>query len=392
MKLPLGYRYAATYAGIRKQERDDLALIVSDGPAQAAALFTTNMVQAAPVQLARKNLKAAKGKTSAILVNAGNANCANRTGEKTAAACCQAVAKTLKLKPDQVLLASTGVIGVELDPKLVTTRIPELVSRLSPENFAAVARAILTTDTRLKIASEEVAFKQGTVRVAGMTKGSGMIQPNMATTLGFVMTDAKVSARDLRPILLAGNERSYHSLTVDGDTSTNDMVTLLANGASRVQPNEKERQVLAEVVAWVMEQLAEMIAADGEGARKLVIVRTLGFRSNEDARQVARTVANSPLVKTAVAGSDPNWGRILCAAGYSGVAFDPRKIDIFVQQVPVCKDGLGAEFDEADLKRKMDDAEVRIRIVLKGSGKCQARFFTCDLTEGYIKINGSYRT
>ena len=219
-----------------------------------------------------------------------------------------------------------------------------------------------------------------------------MINPNMATTLGFVLTDAAVQARHLREILAAANERSYSSLTVDGDTSTNDTVALLANGASQVRPDEKERKVLGEVVTWVMETLAEQIAADGEGARKLVVIRALGFRTSEDARKIARAVANSPLVKTAIAGSDPNWGRILCAAGYAGVTFDPAKVDIYLQRVLVCKGGLAADFDETELKRKLDEAEVRIRVVLNGTGKAEARFFTCDLTEGYIQINGSYRT
>ncbi len=392
MKLPTGFRYAATYAGIRKQQQDDVALIVSDTPAQAAALFTQNVVQAAPVRLARQHLKSARGQVAAVLINAGNANCATRTGDQVALAACKAVAKALRSKPKYVLPASTGVIGVELDGKLLTDAVPELVARLSPDNFDAVARAILTTDTRVKVAFEEVPLRGSTVRVAGMTKGSGMIQPNMATTLGFVMMDASVSARYLREILLCANERSYNSLTVDGDTSTNDTVVLLANGATRVKPNERERKVMAEVVTWVMESLAEQIAADGEGAHKLVIVRALGFSTSEDARKIARSIANSPLVKTAIAGSDPNWGRILCAAGYSGVAFDPRKIDIYLQRVLVCKGGVAADFDEAALKAKLDEPEVRVRMVLNGRAEGEARFFTCDLTEGYIQINGSYRT
>ncbi len=392
MTLPLGYRYAAMYAGIRKQEQDDLALIVSDYPAQAAAVFTQNVVQAAPVRLARQNLRTAKGRVAALLINAGNANCATRTGDKVALSACKAAAKALKVKPRFVLPASTGVIGVELDHKLLTDAMPELVRKLSPGNFAAVANAILTTDTRVKIASREIQLRRGTVRIAGMTKGSGMIQPNMATTLGFVMTDALVEARHLRPILLGATERSYNSLTVDGDTSTNDMVALLANGAAKVKPDDKERKLFAEAVSYVMEQLAEQIAADGEGARKLIIVQATGFRSSEEARKVARCVANSPLVKTAVAGSDPNWGRVLSAAGYSGVVFDPRKMDISMQGVPVCKRGLAADFEEAELKRKLDQREVLIEIVLNGAGKSEARFFTCDLTEGYIRINGSYRT
>jgi glutamate N-acetyltransferase / amino-acid N-acetyltransferase len=392
VKLPFGYRYAATYAGIRKQEGDDVAVIVPDHVAQAAAVFTTNVVQAAPVRLARKHLKSSKGRVSAILVNAGNANCATRTGDRVALATCKSVAKALKTKREYVVPASTGVIGVEMNAELISNAVPTLLSGLSTEKFEQVARAIMTTDTRVKIASEDVQFRRGTVRVAGMTKGSGMIHPNMATTLAFVMTDATVVAAHLREMLKEATERSFNSLTVDGDMSTNDTLILLANGAANVKPDEKERQVLKELLAWVLESLAEQIAADGEGARKLIVISALGFKTADEARQVARAIANSPLVKTAIAGSDANWGRILCAAGYSGIAFDPADIDIHLQQVCVCRSGLAAEYDEADLKKKLDAPDVHIRITRKGRGKGEARFFTCDLTEGYIQINGSYRS
>jgi glutamate N-acetyltransferase/amino-acid N-acetyltransferase len=392
LKLPVGYRYASVYAGIRKQQNDDLALIVPDSPANAAALFTQNMVKAAPVRIALKNLKLSRGKVAAVLVNAGNANCATRTGDKVALASCRAVGRALHVRTAQVLPASTGVIGVELESQLLTSALPGLVEQLSPDKFEDVAKAIMTTDTRMKVASEEISLRGGTVRIAGMTKGSGMIHPNMATTLGFVMTDAEISPRDLRPMLLRANNRSYNSLTVDGDTSTNDTLAVLANGASGVRPNEKERQVFEEVLSWVLESLAEQIAADGEGARKLIIVRAAGFKTSEDAGRIARSIANSPLVKTAIAGSDVNWGRIICAAGYSGVRFDPADVDIYLQRQLVCKKGLAAPFDEDQLKAKLDEAEVRIKIAHRANGKGEARIFTCDLTEDYIKINGSYRT
>ncbi len=391
LKIPLGFRFASTYAGIRKVEKDDVALIVPDSPASAAAVFTTNVVQAAPVRLARKNLKATE-KVGAVLINAGNANCATRTGDKVAQASCRAVAKALNLSQRVVFPASTGVIGVELDPKLIINAVPKLVEELSPDKFEAVAAAILTTDTRKKIASEDVQFKEGIVRVAGMTKGSGMIHPNMATTLAFVMTDAVANAPALAKILQAGTERSFNSLTVDGDMSTNDTLLLMASGASGVKPQGKEKQVLGEVIAWVLESLAEQIAADGEGARKLIVIRAAGFKTTEDARRIARAIANSPLVKTAIAGNDPNWGRILSAAGYAGVTFDPSDIDIELQKVVVCKSGLATHYNEEELKKSLDQSEVRIRIVNKRDGKGEARFFTCDLTEGYIQINGSYRT
>lgn len=392
MKLPLGYRYAATYAGIRKQEKDDVALIVSESPAETAAVFTRNVVQAAPVQLSRRHLKSGQGKITAVLVNAGNANCATRTGAKVALASCKAVAKALKTKTRYVLPASTGVIGVELDAKLITSAVPKLASQLSASAFDSVAEAILTTDTRAKVASEAVQFRGGMVRIAGMTKGAGMIHPNMATTLGFVLTDAAVPAKYLHRMLRDATERSYNSLSVDGDMSTNDMVALLANGAAKIKSDPKDLKLLNDALGRVMESLARQIASDGEGARKLIIVRTSGFRTEEEARTAARAIANSPLVKTAIAGSDPNWGRILSAAGYSGIAFDPAQADIFLQDVLVCRKGVAADFDEPGLKNRLDASEVLIRFVLKGRGKGEARFFTCDLTEGYIQINGSYRT
>ncbi len=392
MTLPLGFRYAATYAGIRKQEKDDLALIVPDRPAEAAAVFTSNVVKAAPVRLAQRNLRASNGRVAAVLVNAGNANCATRTGDQVALTTSKVLARSLRTKPHYIFPASTGVIGVELDPALITDSIPRLAAALSGDAFESVARAIMTTDTRPKIASEELKLKDGTVRVAGLTKGSGMIHPHMATTLGFVMTDANLPARYLREMLVRGIDRSFNSLTVDGDMSTNDTVALLASGASKVTPSSKERKVLDELVTWVLESLAEQIAADGEGARKLIVIRTAGFRNDDDARKVARAIANSPLVKTAIAGSDPNWGRILSAAGYAGVAFDPAQVDIHLQGVQVTNSGLAAEYNEAELKKKLDEPEIHVRVSLKGSNTGEARFFTCDLTEGYIQINGSYRS
>jgi len=390
--LPLGFRYAATYAGIRKEEKPDLALIVADQPAQAAAVFTRNLVQAAPVRLARRHLEKSRGKVKAILVNAGNANCATRTGDRVALETCKKAAKELKTKTEFILPASTGVIGVELDAKLIVHAIPKLVHSLSSTRFESVAEAILTTDTRLKTAAQEIWLEDGAIRIAGMTKGSGMIHPNMATTLGFVLTDAQWSAKELKPILQRAVETSYHSLSVDGDTSTNDMVVLLASGAAKVAPRGKQREIFEEALSRVMQSLVRQIAADGEGARKLIVVRTSGFDHANQARQVARAIANSLLVKTAIAGGDANWGRILAAAGYAGVSFDPANVDIYLQNILVCRNGLAAEYDEHALKRRLEEKEVEIRFLLKRQGKAEAQFFTCDLTEGYVQINGSYRT
>ena len=392
MKLPAGYRYASSYAGIRKDQRDDLTLILSERPASAAAVFTRNRVQAAPVRLSRAHLRASHGLVRAILANAGNANCATRTGDRVALATCRAVAKLIQAPVEQVLPASTGVIGVELDPKLITGALPRLLDRLSEDGFPDAARAIMTTDQVPKMAFGEAPLRAGTIHIAGMTKGSGMIQPRMATTLGFVMTDAAISPRLLRPMLAKAVERSYHRVSVDGDTSTNDTLLLLANGASGIQPDNKERLVFEEVLCWVMEDLAEKIARDGEGARKLITIHVLGARDEGEAAAIARSIANSPLVKTAVAGCDPNWGRIISAAGNSGILFDPHKVDIFLQRVRVCRNGVAAKFSERELKQKMECHECLIRFVIRGKGAGETRFWGCDLTEDYVKINASYRT
>jgi glutamate N-acetyltransferase/amino-acid N-acetyltransferase len=392
MNLPLGFAYSAVYAGIRQAQKDDLALIVSGLPANTAAVFTQNRVQAAPVKLCRKNLKLSKGLAGAVLINAGNANCATRTGDAVAAATAKAAAKALRLPAPQVLPASTGVIGVELDPRKIVGALPELIAGLRPERFQDAANAIMTTDLVPKTAFAEVALRRGVVRVAGMTKGSGMIQPQMATTLGFVMTDANIPGAPLRAILKRSVERSYNRLSVDGDTSTNDTLLLLANGGSGVRPDPKELPQVEEAIAGVMARLAQAIARDGEGARKLITIDIAGASSDDAAGRLARAIANSPLVKTAIAGSDPNWGRILSAAGNSGVAFDPARTDIHMQGVLVCRGGLAAPFSEAELKTRLDARDCEIRLSIRGKGKGTARFWTCDLTEDYIRINASYRT
>lgn len=392
MNLPLGYAYAATYAGIRQVEKDDLALIVAGLPANAAAVFTQNRVQAAPVRLSRRHLRLSKGLAGAILVNAGNANCATRTGDAVALATAKAAAKLLKLPVTQVLPSSTGVIGVELDPRKIIEALPRLVAALSVEAFESVAHAIMTTDLVPKMAFAEAKLRRGTVRVAGMTKGSGMIHPQMATTLGYVLTDANIPVPALRAMLHRGVESSYNRLSVDGDTSTNDTLVLMANGASGVRLDPKETPKVEEAIAGVMQQLAQAIARDGEGARRFVTIEISGAPSDTAAGRLARAIANSPLVKTAVAGADPNWGRILSAAGNAGVAFDPARVDIAMQGVAVCRGGLAAPYSEEALKRKLDTPECEIRLHIRGRGKGAARFWTCDLTEGYIRINGSYRT
>ena len=385
MNLPRGFRYATTYAGIRKVAKDDLALIVSDAPAATAAVFTENLVVAAPVVLARKNLAAAKGRSSAWIINAGNANCATRTGDQVAAECVQATADALGVRAVEVLPASTGVIGVEMDARKVVDAMPRLVASLG-SGFEDVAAAIMTTDTRAKMAFARV--NRG-VTVAGMAKGSGMIQPRMATTLAFVMTDAVATPAELRGALKRAIAATFNRLTVDGDTSTNDVVAVMASGASGVLVSGKALEM---ALTKVLESLAKQIAADGEGARKLITIDVEGASSEEAAEKIARTIANSPLVKTAIAGSDPNWGRILAAAGYSGIKFDPQRTDIYLQKLKVCVGGLAAEFSEEELSKRLDEPECSVRLVIRGKGRGRARMWTCDFTEDYIRINASYRT
>ncbi|MCC6292127.1 MAG: bifunctional glutamate N-acetyltransferase/amino-acid acetyltransferase ArgJ [Bryobacterales bacterium] len=392
MILPLGYRYASTYAKIRKAAKDDLALIVSDTPASAAAVFTTNQVAAAPVLLARKNLAASKGRLRAFLINAGNANCATQTGMAVARETVAAAAAALGMPANQVLPASTGVIGVELKASLITKALPRLAKQISPDAFQKTAEAIMTTDLTPKTATAELAIRGGNVRIAGMTKGSGMIMPNMATTLGFLMCDAALPAPALKRMLVAATEESYHRLSVDGDTSTNDTVAIMANGASGVALKPGDYPLFQQALTKVMQDLASQIARDGEGAKKLVTIHVSGAATNADAARIARSIANSPLVKTAIAGSDPNWGRIICAAGYAGVPFDPSKADIAMQGMLVCKGGLAAPFRERELKKRLDEKDVHIEFALRGGRPGKAKFWTCDFTDGYIRINASYRT
>ena len=390
--LPLGFKYATAYAGIRKQEKDDLALIVSGTPAAAAAVFTTNKVQAAPVKLARASMRASKGVCGAILINAGNANCATKSGDRVALNTTKTLAKLLKLQANQVLPASTGVIGVELEENLILDKLQTLVDNLRDDGLPDVARAILTTDLQPKGASREVTLRRGAVRIAGVTKGSGMIHPRMATTLGFVMTDALVPQTLLRRMLVRATEISYNRISVDGDTSTNDTLIVMANGASGVRPDPKEMSIFEEALAETLQSLARQIVRDGEGARKLISVEVHGAITDSSAAAIARAISISPLVKTAIAGSDPNWGRILSAAGNSGVNFDPSLVEITLQDTKVCRNGLASPFDEGEMKLRLDDTDVSVVFRIVGKGKGSATFWTCDLTEDYIHINANYRT
>jgi glutamate N-acetyltransferase/amino-acid N-acetyltransferase len=391
-----GFRGAAVAAGIKKTPGElDLAMLVCDAPATTAAgLFTTNLVAAAPVLLSRQHLVESHGRCRALVVNSGNANaCTGRKGAQTAREIARAAAKLLNLQPAQVLVASTGVIGVPLELGLVTSQLRPLVKSLSIENASAVARAIMTTDTFPKscVLRSEVGVKP--VYLAGIAKGAGMIHPRMATLLSFLTTDALIGPRTLQNLLRAAVEVSFNRITVDGDTSTNDTVAAWASGVAAVgvRPGNTSWAWFLEGLTQLCQTLAKMIARDGEGAKKLVFVEVLGAGKPSDADRVARAIANSPLVKTAIAGSDPNWGRILCAAGYSGALFDPNKVDIRINDLLLCRDGVDAGFDEASARKELDRKEITLRLDLH-QGRASAHMWTCDLTHDYITINASYRT
>jgi glutamate N-acetyltransferase/amino-acid N-acetyltransferase len=396
LATPRGFRAAAVAAGIRKAARTlDLALIFSDSlKTTAAGMFTTNRVVAAPVVLSRQNLKESRGRCRAVIINAGNANaCTGPAGLRAARETARAAARLLGLRSNQVLVASTGVIGVPLRVDLILSRLQELKESLSIENALAVPGAIMTTDTFAKTCVLRAEIGGEPVHLAGIAKGAGMIHPRLATMLAFITTDAGVAAWDLRKMLRAAVESSFNRITVDGDTSTNDTVLALASGLSgvRVRCGSRSGVLFLAGLTQLCQTLARMIARDGEGAKKLVTVEVAGARRPADAERIARAVANSPLVKTAIAGSDPNWGRIICAAGYSGARFDPTRVDIRVNGLVLCRRGLDAGFDEAVAKRELDQKELTIRLDLH-QGKAAARLWTCDLTHDYITINASYRT
>ena len=393
---PDGFRGAAVAAGIKKVEGAlDLALIVSDSPGTTAAgVFTTNCVAAAPVVLSRRNLRASGGRARAVIVNSGNANaCTGRAGLRTSKETGRAAARVLGVSQLEVLVASTGVIGLPLTPELILRQIPVLHQSLSVENASQVARAIMTTDTFAKECVLRARIDGKSVTLAGVAKGAGMIHPHMATLLSFITTDAAVAPALLDKMLRAAASASFNCITVDGDTSTNDTVIVLASGGSgaSIRPGSGAAATFLAGLTELCQTLARMIARDGEGAKKLVTVEVQGARTAAAADRMARAIANSPLVKTAIAGSDPNWGRIICAAGYSGADFDPAKVDIRVNRLFLCRRGLDAGFDEAVAKRELDQKEIVLRVDLH-QGQAAARIWTCDLTHDYITINASYRT
>lgn len=388
-----GFQASGVAAGLKKEGKLDLALILSETPASTAGVYTTNVVKAAPLELTRQRV--AQGTAQAIVVNAGNANaCTGERGLPDANTMTQAVAEALQIPNEHVLVASTGVIGVPLPVEKIVSSVPQAVAALDKENHGQACQAIMTTDLAPKEYALQVQLTSGVVTIGGMAKGSGMIHPNMATMLCFITTDAAISSDLLQGALKGAVDQSFNMITVDGDTSTNDMVVALANGLAggpEITLDTEDYQAFYGALAEVCTALAKMIARDGEGATRLIEVSVKGAPTLKDARLAARSVAGSNLFKAAVFGKDANWGRILCALGYSGASFDPNLPDIFIGEVQVAQTGGAVVFDEEKALEMLNQDPVQIFVDLK-SGSASATAWGCDLTYDYVRINGSYRT
>jgi glutamate N-acetyltransferase/amino-acid N-acetyltransferase len=389
-----GFSAAAVSADIRKKGdgRLDLGLIVADSDATTAAMFTRNAVVAPPVEICRERVSR-KGNARAVLVNSGNANCMTLFGgREDALSLSGKVARLLDIHAESVLPCSTGVIGEKLPMDRMEAALDPLVRKLSPEGLEQFSQAILTTDSVTKTVVQEVTIKNGKVRVVGIAKGSGMIAPDMATMLAFILTDVGISYYDLSLVLADSVADTFNSITVDGDMSTNDTVILMASGKGPVVKRSDDLEAFREAVHKVCETLADMIVADGEGATKVVEIKVTGAVSDEDAKKAAKAVAESLLVKTAFAAADPNWGRITAAAGYSGAAVDMAKIFLSIGEVKILEEGeIVPDYDEAEAVKVMKQDRYGITLAI-GDGEGQATMKTCDLTEEYVRINCEYRT
>jgi glutamate N-acetyltransferase/amino-acid N-acetyltransferase len=389
-----GFKAAGVAAGIKKNQTKDLALLYAETPAVAAGVFTVNRVKAAPVRISMERVKS--GKAQAILINSGSANaCTGKRGLEDGRRLSRRLAAELKTTPENVLLASTGVIGKLLPMAQIESHLPILVSSLSPTGLEAAAQSIMTTDTFPKAVITRSRVNGQEITLAGIAKGAGMIAPHMATLLSFVLTDAVISLSALRRALKEGVEGSFNRITVDGDMSTNDTLLILANGRAGNQPIREKtpgyRKFLA-LLQDVLFPLAKMIVRDGEGATKLVEVVVENARNQAEAQRAARVIAESPLVKTAFFGADANWGRILCAAGYSGAIFDPDRVDVFFDDVDIVRQGQGTGLaKEEQATAVMKKNEFRVRVNLR-QGKGRASIFTTDFSLDYVKINASYRS
>ena len=390
-ETPAGFLFSATTAGIKPSGKPDLALALAPEGAAAAAMFTRNQVVAAPLTIGRENLRRAQGKIRALIVNAGNANCATGApGLRAARTICRELATELETSDVQVFPSSTGIIGVPLPFEKITAAIPRLLAQANTDSLMAFATAIMTTDTKSKVAAAQIRYKGRSVRLVGVAKGAGMIHPNMATMLVYLFTDVKASPKDLQSCLKRAVNQSFNNISIDGDTSTNDTVLLLASGKSQVTIKSVRKQ-FESGLDNVCRSLAAQIIADGEGVEHVVRLKIEQARNTDEARRIARTIANSPLVKTSWAGADPNWGRLLAAIGYSGVKIHPEKINIYLGTQQICRDGMAWPFDQTQAHQYMTQKEYEIRFTL-GSGKAVLEFLSCDLTAEYVRVNADYST
>ena len=392
-----GFVAGGIHCGVRKNKsKPDLAMIYSEKPCAAAAVYTQNLVKGAPILVTQKNI--ADSAAKAVICNSGNANTCNADGEEKAQAMCDLTAQALGIAPQDVVVASTGVIGQVLPIEPIAAGIPELVKALSADGSHAAATAIMTTDTIAKEAAAEVEIGGKTVKVGGISKGSGMIHPNMATMLCFVTTDCAISPAMLDKAIHQVTEKTFNMISVDGDTSTNDTFAILANGAAgnpEITAPGPDYDAFAEALEAVCRQLSKLMAGDGEGATKLLICQVDGAATLDMARTVAKSVICSTLFKAAMFGADANWGRVLCAIGYSGAAVDVNKIDVSFRsakgQVDVCQNGAGIPFSEEEASQVLSEHEIEILVHLH-LGEASAEAYGCDLTYDYVKINGDYRT
>ena len=393
-----GFKASGIHVGVKTNNKDkkDLALIVADCDCAAAAVYTRNIVKAAPLLVTKLHLE--KGRARAVIVNSGNANACAPQGEDNARRMCGAVASALGLSATDMIVASTGVIGQTLPISVIENGVPELVSKLSYNGSKDAATAIMTTDLTMKECAVEIELSGKTVKIGGIAKGSGMIHPNMGTLLAFLTTDCAISPDMIKKALTDATNVSFNRISVDGDTSTNDMLSLLANGLAEnpeiTGPGENY-DLFTEALNAICVELAKMMAADGEGATHLITCRVSGAKSESNAETLSKSVISSTLAKAAIFGADANWGRVLCAMGYSGVDFDPDGVNIaFVSdagRISVCENGRGLPFDEELAKKVLTEHDIVIDISMD-AGDAECTCWGCDITYDYIKINGDYRT
>jgi len=395
IRLPLGFSFSAVAAGIKVSGRPDLALVETAGGATAAALFTTNRVVAAPVEVGRAALLSTGGRVRAVIVNSGNANCATgRAGIQACERVCREAGNLFGVPAAEVFPSSTGIIGVRLPVERIRAKLPDLIAArsASQRGVLAFAHAIMTTDTRPKLASVRFRTVSKEVTVLGIAKGAGMIHPQLATLLVYLLTDVGASARELQPLLHEACDHSLNCMSIDGDTSTNDTVLVMASGASGARARDvRTRKKLSAALNAVCQSLAEQIVSDGEGVQHVIRLFVEQAHSREEALQVARTIAHSMLVKTAWAGADPNWGRILAAVGRCGAPIDPSRVQIFIGSQKVCRNGIACAFNERQAHRTLAQPVCDIRVQLV-RGQQSVRFLTTDLTAEYVRINADYST